>query len=390
MNVLILSCNTGGGHNAAARAAAETFRAHGDEAVVLDYLKLAGEKVSRTVGNVYVETVKIAPGLFGLLYKIGMLVSRLLRRSPVYYVNGKMAVYLAAYLKKHPADVIVMPHLYPAETITYMKRKGMKLPLTVAVMTDYTCIPCWEETDCDYYMIPHESLIPEIVKRGIPEEKLVVTGIPVAAACSEPWRGMPEESAAADTHAHSIVRKKAKQEAKKSLGLEEKQRYILVAGGSMGAGSIDRLIPALLRRIQREEHLILICGSNQKLEQRMQARFGRDVRVTILGSVSNMPVYLRACDIIYTKPGGLTSTEAAVTEIPIVHTKPIPGCETKNRSFFVKKGMSVTAYTEYGLVRKGMQLLHNPGKRNAMQRAQHRGMEKHSAEKIYQFVKAKI
>ena len=166
MNVLILSCNTGGGHNAAARAVAETFRAHGDEAVVLDYLKLAGEKVSRTVGNVYVETVKIAPGLFGLLYKIGMLVSRLLRRSPVYYVNGKMAVYLAAYLKKHPADVIVMPHLYPAETITYMKRKGMKLPLTVAVMTDYTCIPFWEETDCDYYMIPHESLIPEIVKRG--------------------------------------------------------------------------------------------------------------------------------------------------------------------------------------------------------------------------------
>ncbi len=61
MNVLILSCNTGGGHNAAARAVAEVFRAHGDEAVVLDYLKLAGEKVSRTVGNVYVETVKIAP-----------------------------------------------------------------------------------------------------------------------------------------------------------------------------------------------------------------------------------------------------------------------------------------------------------------------------------------
>ena len=52
--------------------------------------------------------------------------------------------------------------------------------------------------------------------------------------------------------------------------------------------------------------------------------------------------------------------------------------------------MSVTAYTEYGLVRKGMQLLHNSGKKNAMQRAQYRGMEKHSAEKIYQFVKTKI
>ena len=49
MNVLILSCNTGGGHNAAARAVAEVFCAHGDEAVVLDYLKLAGDVYKRQV-----------------------------------------------------------------------------------------------------------------------------------------------------------------------------------------------------------------------------------------------------------------------------------------------------------------------------------------------------
>jgi len=64
-----------------------------------------------------------------------------------------------------------MPHLYPAETITYMKRKGMKLPLTLAVMTDYTCIPFWEETDVDYYIAPHESLIKPCVRRGLPKEK---------------------------------------------------------------------------------------------------------------------------------------------------------------------------------------------------------------------------
>ena len=63
-------------------------------------------------------------------------------------------------------DVLVMPHLYPAETITYMKRKGMKLPLTVAVMTDYTCIPFWEETDCDYYVMSHEALRKILCKTG--------------------------------------------------------------------------------------------------------------------------------------------------------------------------------------------------------------------------------
>ena len=72
------------------------------------------------------------------------------------------------YLQENPVDAIVMPHLYPAETITYMRRNGFALPLTVAVMTDYTCIPFWEETDCDYYITPHKKLHPEIIKRGIP------------------------------------------------------------------------------------------------------------------------------------------------------------------------------------------------------------------------------
>ena len=51
MKALILSCNTGGGHNSAAKAIAEEFQAHGDEAYVLDYLCLAGKRVSKLVGE---------------------------------------------------------------------------------------------------------------------------------------------------------------------------------------------------------------------------------------------------------------------------------------------------------------------------------------------------
>ena len=47
-----------------------------------------------------------------------------------------------------------------------------------------------------------------------------------------------------------------------------------------------------------------------------------------------MPLYLKACDVIFTKPGGLTSTEAAVSGIPIVHIRPIPGCETEKQEIF--------------------------------------------------------
>lgn len=52
MKVLILSCNTGGGHNAAAQAIAEAIREHGDCAEVLDYLSLAGKEYRNWSGMV--------------------------------------------------------------------------------------------------------------------------------------------------------------------------------------------------------------------------------------------------------------------------------------------------------------------------------------------------
>ena len=47
-----------------------------------------------------------------------------------------------------------------------------------------------------------------------------------------------------------------------------------------------------------------------------------------------------ACDVLFSKPGGLTSTEAAVKGVPLIHTAPIPGCENRNAAFFARRGMS--------------------------------------------------
>ncbi len=316
MKALILSCNTGGGHNSAARAIAEEMQERGDEAYVLDYLCLAGEGVSRLVGDGYVQIVKKTPRLFGLFYKLGMVASRLLKKSPVYYINGRMAKYLDGYLREHPVDVLIMPHLYPAETITYMKRKGMKLPLTVAVMTDYTCIPFWEETDCDYYVLPHEALKKSCVRRGIPAEKLL-------------------EGTA-------------------------------------------------------QEKILVICGSNRKAEQKLKKEFCKQPRVQILGFTTQMSLYLKACDVLFTKPGGLTSTEAAVTGVPMIHTAPIPGCETVNRKFFMKAGMSWSAITLNGQVEKGIQLMNDPEAVAQMVSAQKKQIHGDAVEKLYEFISGEI
>ena len=366
MKVLILSCNTGGGHNAAARAVAEAVRAHGDFAEILDYLCLAGNGVSRLVGDGYVEVVKKAPKAFGIAYHLGMAVSRCMRKSPVYYANARMAGDLSEYLKEHQVDAIVMPHLYPAETLTYMKRKGMHLPLTVAVMTDYTCIPFWEETDCDYYVVPHKKLCTQIVKRGIPKEKLKVFGIPVSPKCKE---------------------ERTKEQARFELQMEQEKKYILIAAGSMGTKALFRMAELLVYMQNDEERLILICGNNQSLYKKLCRKYENRKTVRIVGYTDQMPLYLKACDVIFTKPGGLTSTEAAVCGIPIVHIKPIPGCETENRKFFRKLGMSISGKTVLGQAVNGIRLLNDQTKAQNMILAQKREINPDASEELYYFLK---
>ena len=99
MKILILSCNTGEGHNSAGKALAEYARFHGDSAEFMDIMMLGGKRISRFVGGGYVSVVKYAPGFFSFLYKLGGLVSSSRHKSPVYYANALLAGRLKRYLE---------------------------------------------------------------------------------------------------------------------------------------------------------------------------------------------------------------------------------------------------------------------------------------------------
>ena len=253
-----------------------------------------------------------------MLYKLGAFVSRLPGRSPVYYANSLVARHLAKYLEQKSYDAIVMPHLYPAEMISYLKRKGWNCPKSVYVATDYTCIPFTGETECDYYVIPHEELELEFVRKGVKKQKLRAFGIPVD---------------------ETFCSKETKQQAREKLGMSEDGIYYLVAGGSIGAGKIQQLLDLMREALEEVEQAVVICGRNKKLEKKLRKRYAGYKNISIIGSTDQMATYMRACDVLYSKPGGLSSTEAAVIGMPLIHLTPIPGCETRNRIFFRKHGM---------------------------------------------------
>lgn len=320
MKAIILSCGTGGGHNAAGKALKEELELMGHSALMLNPYSLKSERTERVINQVYIKMVQKVPRVFGAVYALGNAYRRLPFRSPVYFANGGMAKRLDSFFKAEKPDVVIMPHVFPAEIITNMKKRGMAVPKTVFVSTDYTCVPFTEETDCDIYITPQESLNREYEKRGISMEKLKPLGIPVSRRFSEPL---------------------SREEAAHILGLDLGKRYILVSGGSMGAGKLIYAIKILYDKFKKDENtrIIVICGSNEWLYKQLKKRYSK--KIIAVGYTDKMAEYMRVSDMYITKPGGLSSTEGAVMGIPMIHTMSIPGCETANMRYFGTHGMSI-------------------------------------------------
>lgn len=392
MDALILSCGTGGGHNSAGKAVFEELEARGHNAVMLNPYTLHSDRLAGRIDSLYVRTAQRAPRAFGAIYSAGELYRRLHFRSPVYYINGGMISAMQEYLEKNHFDIVIMPHLFPAEILTNMKHRGVKIPKTMFIATDYCCIPFTEETECDAYVIPAADLKEEFMSRGIPAERLYPLGIPVSRSFEEVRRDLRSDSAG-----------------------QGPEKYILISGGSMGAGKIEELVRLLLaqesasgkgrkaentagvkwencaegnaessaaedRAEAADMKIIVVCGSNQELYDRLKKKYGR--QIIVVGHTDCMADYLRACDVYITKPGGLSSTEAAVCGIPLVHMPPIPGCETFNTAYFRERNMSLPCeVTEKG-AEKIFALLEDQEACRAMTACQHGAVGRGAAARI--------
>ena len=327
MKILILSCNTGEGHNSCAKALQIAMQRRGITCEIQDTLALVSEGLSQRVGDAYLFSTR--GSLFEFVYKFGGFVSSNMDtwQSLVYGANRLYAKKLYDYIKTNHFDVVVCVHLFPAEAITALKRNMHLYIPSYFIMTDYTCIPFLQETDLNYYIIPHEHLIEEFVEKGLPREKIVPIGIPV------------DEK----KFSTRLPKPKARTQIIQSISnsnLRSEGHWYLVMSGSMGFGNVEQLIAQLLQDIRHEDSIICVCGRNESLLHSLQEQFSEQRQLSLLGFTNQVSILMDASDVVFTKPGGITSTEAIVKNIPLIHTHPIPGLENHNAHFFHLHGMS--------------------------------------------------
>ena len=180
------------------------------------------------------------------------------------------------------------------------------------VMTDYTCYPGVAEATVDAYFIPHDALSGEFISCGVPEDKLIASGIPVK---------------------DSFYTRADKKEAKRALGIDNVYKHILMMSGSMGCGPMESLAQELAKKLPESVFMTIVCGTNEKLKKKLDP-LAND-RVRILGFTDQVPLLMDSADLYLTKAGGLSVTEAAVKRLPLVLIDAVAGCESYNRYFFM-------------------------------------------------------
>ena len=372
MRILILSCNTGGGHNSAAKAIKEAFDTKGHICDIMDVLSFGGQKASDLVCDAYIEMVKKTPKLFGEMYKLGTKVGQFNQetdkfRSPVYYVNKIYADALEDFIKKNEYDAVVCVHIFAAEAMTNLKKHARVGIPFYFVATDYYCSPMLEETLPDKIFAAHKDSLFTFLDRGIKPELLLPTGIPVS---------------------RRFLTKKDKSQVRAELGLNDSDQVFLLMSGSMGFGDLIDTTRYIFEHGNPDTRVIAITGHNEKLYENLQSEFKGESRLILIGFTDQVSDYMDASDVLLTKPGGLSSTEALAKGIAIVHTAPIPGCESENVQFFTEHHLSLCAHEASDAGRLAVNLMNDSFMREQILAAQEHFRCNNSAWAIAEFIES--
>src|SRR5919108_2599440 len=180
MRVLILTASYGSGHNEAARSLAAGFTARGAMVTVVDHFRdLVHPLFERATRTLYMTLLKRAPVVWGTAYALG---DWMASDSPLAFGLTRVgAAGLAARLESWRPDAVVSVHATPAPAMSGLRAEGRRLPHHTTVVTDFVAHSQWIARGIDRYCVAAEEVGHEFVARGIPRERVSVTGVPLRA-----------------------------------------------------------------------------------------------------------------------------------------------------------------------------------------------------------------
>lgn len=322
--ILIIYATAGIGHKKAAVAvkkALDEIAPKDVEVSLIDALDYTNAFFKWTYLKIYLLMVNKLPLFWGLSYYItdnfyvNLMISKLRRLNN--WANSKRFI---KYLLDTKPDVVVTTHFFSNEVISDLRKKGLLNTHLITVVTDYRLHSWWISDFVDTYVVADQDAKGDLVKWNIAPERVKVLGIPV-----EPMflKKLDKKNMFEDTH------------------LKEGIFTVLIIGGGFGVGPIEDIIK-VIDSVSEPIQVIAICGHNESLVKRLEdLRLNLKMKLKVLGFVDNVYEYMEVSNILISKSGGITVSEALAKEIPMIIISPILGQETRNSDFLVKAGAAL-------------------------------------------------
>lgn len=358
-DVLILSSAIGSGHMRASAALEKgmVLLDSGVRCLTLDFPHEVSPALERALRAAYLESLKLWPAVYGRLYR-----SSGGAHADTYqrYLGKPGLRVLERLVAGSGARALVAPHFYGAGVLEFYKRRHPE-SFCAVVVTDYVPHALGVPRDLDLYVVADDQAADAVVRLGVPEGLIHPTGIPIDPAFEEPVDpGAVREGL---------------------LGLEEEDDLpvVLVMGGGLGGGALQKVVNALLMA-SPAMHLVVLCGSNEHVRRRLERLAGRRGRpATFLGFTDRVRELMAAAAVLVTKPGGLSCTEALAAGLPQVLYHPIPGNEEENAAAMVRYGAGILVRSNRELPGETLKILTSPSHRRRMAEAARAAHRPHSA-----------
>ncbi|AZR72023.1 hypothetical protein BBF96_00535 [Anoxybacter fermentans] len=360
--VMILTASTGGGHNSAARAIATAFKEEGCEGVIIDGIRTVSPLLDKIISEGYENSAKYTPRTYGKLYKLTD--TPYLNQEHATIINSLLKNKIKQLIDEHKPDLIVGTHPFPLMAAARLKEIGkIDIPI-MAVLTDYTTHASWVKPGIDAYVVAADDLKYLLEEEGADISQVYPFGIPVNPDFLKP-RDLD----------------KVRQE----LKLKDKFT-ILLMGGSFGAGNMKDFL-CELAELKGDFQIVAVTGRNSALKEKLdQVVKKRDLEenVRVLGYTRLVSELMSIANVLVTKPGGLTTTEALLKQIPIVIPFFIPGQEEENVDFLLNHGLAFKTSRKYSLKIIVQSLMDNPERLKEMSERMRRYAKPNAARDLAQ------
>jgi len=318
--ILFLFSDTGGGHRSAAEAIIEALHLEYGDQMLTEMVDIFRESLLLPLNyfpELYPQLVRV-PQIWGLGFRLsdGRRRARFITEGTWPYVRSAAK----NLITRHPCDLIVSVH--PLANNPVLRVLGKGRPPYITVVTDLVSTHVlWYDRRTDLCLVPTEIARQRALQNKLRPDQVKVVGLPVANRFCQP----PGEKQALRQH----------------LGWPQDVPMILLVGGGEGMGPLEKTAHAIADA-GLKAGLAIIAGRNQKLKERLEA-FPWPIPTFVYGFVRDMPDLMCAADILLTKAGPGTISEALNAGLPMILYSRVPGQEDGNVTYVVNEGAGIWA-----------------------------------------------